>query len=129
MSLLYPTLMPFVNDRRRLACAYLTGTTQEDITVANLGKALTFPLPENDVARVFGVPRNVLLDVSVIPPRLFPTVNFLPAVPYSIEGRVSCARRDYKTCGSATSREPGVEPRKQICPVSVPFRPLSPFPA
>jgi hypothetical protein len=96
--------------------------------VANLGKALTFPLPENDVARVFGVPRNVLLDVSVILPRFFPAVNFLPAVPYSIEGRVSCARRDYKTCGSAASREPGVEPRKQICPVSVPFRTLSPFP-
>ncbi|KAH9975748.1 mitochondrial ribosomal death-associated protein 3-domain-containing protein [Lactifluus volemus] len=38
----------------------------EDITVANLGKALTFPLPENDVARVFGVPRNVLLDFRIL---------------------------------------------------------------
>jgi len=25
---------------------------------------MAFPLPENDAVRVFGVPRNVLLDVS-----------------------------------------------------------------
>jgi hypothetical protein len=129
MSLLYPTLTPFVNDRRRRVRAFLTGTTQEDLTVANLGKALAFPLPENDVARVFGVPRNILLDVSVILRRFFRTVNLPPIVPDSIEGRVSRARRDDKACGSTASREPGVEPRKQIGLVSVLFRRLSLFSA
>jgi hypothetical protein len=120
--------MPFVNDRRRHV-RVSDGVKQEDLTVANLGKALAFPLPENDAVRVFGVPRNVLLDVSVILRRFFRTVNLRPTVPYSIEGCVSGARRDYKTCGSAASREPGVEPKKQICLVSVLFRRLSLFSA
>jgi hypothetical protein len=37
---------------------------QEDLTERNLGNALAFPLAENDAIRVFGMPRNVLLDVS-----------------------------------------------------------------
>ena len=37
---------------------------QEDLTERNVGKAMAFPLPENDAVRVFGMPRNVLLDVS-----------------------------------------------------------------
>lgn len=32
---------------------------------------MAFPLPENDAVRVFGVPRNVLLDVSDILRRPF----------------------------------------------------------
>ena len=37
---------------------------QEGLTERSLGNALAFPLPENDAIRVFGMPRNVLLDVS-----------------------------------------------------------------
>jgi small subunit ribosomal protein S29 len=40
-----------------------------------LGKALAFPLPENDAVRVFGMPRNVLLDVSHVYTDFFPTLN------------------------------------------------------
>jgi hypothetical protein len=42
----------------------LTQDIQEVLTEGSLGKALVFPLPENDAVRVFGVPRNVYLDVS-----------------------------------------------------------------
>jgi hypothetical protein len=42
----------------------LTQNIQEVLTEGSLGKALAFPLPENDAVRVFGVPRNVYLDVS-----------------------------------------------------------------
>jgi hypothetical protein len=42
----------------------LTRNIQEDLTERNLGNALAFPLAENDAIRVFGMPRNVLLDVS-----------------------------------------------------------------
>ena len=45
----------------------LTQNTQEDLTERSLGNALAFPLPENDPIRVFGMPRNVLLDVSQLP--------------------------------------------------------------
>ncbi|KAI9464801.1 mitochondrial ribosomal death-associated protein 3-domain-containing protein [Russula earlei] len=38
----------------------------EDLTEGNLGKALAFPLPENDAVRVFGMPRNVLLDFRIL---------------------------------------------------------------
>ncbi|KAI9440379.1 mitochondrial ribosomal death-associated protein 3-domain-containing protein [Lactarius indigo] len=38
----------------------------EDLTEGNAGKAMAFPLPENDAVRVFGVPRNVLLDFRIL---------------------------------------------------------------
>ncbi|KAH9992708.1 mitochondrial ribosomal death-associated protein 3-domain-containing protein [Russula compacta] len=38
----------------------------EGLTEVNSGKALAFPLPENDAVRVFGVPRNVLLDFRIL---------------------------------------------------------------
>ncbi|KAH9967455.1 mitochondrial ribosomal death-associated protein 3-domain-containing protein, partial [Russula dissimulans] len=38
----------------------------EDLTEGNIGRALAFPLPENDAVRVFGVPRNVLLDFRIL---------------------------------------------------------------
>ncbi|KAI0314593.1 mitochondrial ribosomal death-associated protein 3-domain-containing protein [Amylostereum chailletii] len=37
-----------------------------EITQGNIGKALSFPLPENDVVRIFGVPRNLLVDFRVL---------------------------------------------------------------
>jgi hypothetical protein len=45
----------------------LTQNIQEGLTERSLGNALAFPLPENDAIRVFGMPRNVLLDVSQLP--------------------------------------------------------------
>lgn len=45
----------------------LTQYTQEDLTERSPGNTLAFPLPENDAIRVFGVPRNVLLDVCQLP--------------------------------------------------------------
>lgn len=53
----------------------LTQSLQEDLTERNQGNALAFPLPENDALRVFGMPRNVLLDVSH-----FPTSSFLKPI-------------------------------------------------
>ncbi|KAI0272373.1 mitochondrial ribosomal death-associated protein 3-domain-containing protein [Gloeopeniophorella convolvens] len=38
----------------------------EDLTEDNSGKAMAFPLPENDVVRVFGLPRNILLDFRIL---------------------------------------------------------------
>ncbi|KAH9990578.1 mitochondrial ribosomal death-associated protein 3-domain-containing protein [Russula vinacea] len=38
----------------------------EDLTERNLGNALAFPLAENDAIRVFGMPRNVLLDFRIL---------------------------------------------------------------
>ncbi|KAI0060655.1 hypothetical protein BV25DRAFT_1954404 [Artomyces pyxidatus] len=38
----------------------------EDITPASAGKAMMFPLPENDAVRIFGVPKNVLVDFRVL---------------------------------------------------------------
>jgi hypothetical protein len=64
MSSIYLTLMLFVNECCGQVWTSLTQRLQEDITERNLGKALAFPLPENDAVRVFGVPRNVFLDVG-----------------------------------------------------------------
>jgi small subunit ribosomal protein S29 len=44
----------------------LPSFSAEDLTERSLGNALAFPLPENDAIRVFGVPRNVLLDFRIL---------------------------------------------------------------
>jgi len=38
----------------------------EDLTQANAGKAMEFPNPENDAIRIFGVPKNMLVDFRVL---------------------------------------------------------------
>lgn len=65
---------------------------QEDLTEGNLGKALAFPLPENDAVRVFGVPRNVLLDVSAVLCHLF--LNMNPFVQFRILSKAASVVRD-----------------------------------
>jgi small subunit ribosomal protein S29 len=65
---------------------------QEDLTEGNLGKALAFPLPENDAVRVFGVPRNVLLDVSIILCQLFHYLN--PFIQFRILSKAASVVRD-----------------------------------
>ena len=64
MSLLYLNSVLCVNEHCGYMGESLTQNIQEVLTERNLGKALAFPLPENDIVRVFGVPRNVYLDVS-----------------------------------------------------------------
>ncbi|KAF8493178.1 mitochondrial ribosomal death-associated protein 3-domain-containing protein [Russula emetica] len=44
----------------------LPSFSAEDLTERSLGNALAFPLPENDAIRVFGMPRNVLLDFRIL---------------------------------------------------------------
>lgn len=66
MSLIYLASAPYVDDFCGSMRATLTQNTQEVLTERSLGNALEFPLPENDAIRVFGTPRNVLLDVSQI---------------------------------------------------------------
>ncbi|KAI0255675.1 mitochondrial ribosomal death-associated protein 3-domain-containing protein [Lactifluus subvellereus] len=51
---------------QRLDELVLPDFNAEDLTEGNLGKAMAFPLPENDAVRVFGVPRNVLLDFRIL---------------------------------------------------------------
>ena len=67
MSLIYLASVPYVNEFCCYMRTILTQNTQEDLTERSLGNALAFPLPENDAIRVFGMPRNVLLDVSRLP--------------------------------------------------------------
>lgn len=64
MSLIYLASVPYVTEFCGYVPTTLTQNTQEDLTERSLGHALAFPLPENDAIRVFGMPRNVLLDVS-----------------------------------------------------------------
>jgi hypothetical protein len=66
-SLIYLTSVPCVNRSCGYTWTTLTQNTQEGLTERSLGNALAFPLPENDAIRVFGMPRNVLLDVSQLP--------------------------------------------------------------
>jgi len=51
---------------QRLDELNLPSFSAEDLTERNLGNALAFPLPENDAIRVFGMPRNVLLDFRIL---------------------------------------------------------------
>ncbi|KAI0306051.1 mitochondrial ribosomal death-associated protein 3-domain-containing protein [Multifurca ochricompacta] len=51
---------------QRLDELMLPDFNAEELTERNLGKAMAFPLPENDAVRVFGVPRNVLLDFRIL---------------------------------------------------------------
>lgn len=60
----YLVSMPSVNEYCNHKWTTLMRNLQEDLTERNLGNALAFPLAENDAIRVFGMPRNVLLDVS-----------------------------------------------------------------
>jgi hypothetical protein len=64
MSLIYLASVPCVNKFCGYKRSILTQSTQEGLTERSQGNALAFPLPENDAIRVFGMPRNVLLDVS-----------------------------------------------------------------
>jgi hypothetical protein len=64
MSLIYLASVPYVNEFCGYGRTTLTQNTQEDLTERSVGNALAFALPENDAIRVFGMPRNVLLDVS-----------------------------------------------------------------
>jgi hypothetical protein len=67
MSLIYLVSVPYVNKFCGYTRSTLTQNTQEDLTERSQGNALAFPLPENGPIRVFGMPRNVLLDVSQLP--------------------------------------------------------------
>ena len=77
MSLIYLPSVPYVNEFCGYMQTTLTQNTQEDLTERNLGNALAFPLPENDPIRAFGMPRNVLLDVSQLQCQFFAGLNCL----------------------------------------------------
>ena len=77
MSSIYLVSVPYVNEFCGSMRETLTHNTQEGLTERSLGNALAFPLPENDAIRVFGMPRNVLLDVShQLPCQFFPDPIF-----------------------------------------------------
>jgi hypothetical protein len=63
---------------------------QEDLTERNLGNALAFPLAENDPIRVFGMPRNVLLDVSHSHASSFLNRSLFPSFGFFRNPRRSC---------------------------------------
>jgi hypothetical protein len=77
-SSIYLASVPFVDEYHSHMWTALTQHIQEDLTERNLGNALAFPVAENDAIRVFGMPRNVLLDVSH-----FHTYSFLSRILFS----------------------------------------------
>ena len=90
MSLIYLASVPYVNEFCDYMETTLTQNTQEDLTERNIGNTLAFPLPENDAIRVFGMPRNVLMDVSQFHASSL-QIRIFFLVSYSLESRISRA--------------------------------------
>ncbi|KAA1468983.1 hypothetical protein DENSPDRAFT_857644 [Dentipellis sp. KUC8613] len=54
----------FQNDR--VTELHLPVFVPEQLTQANASKAMALPMPENDAARIFGIPKNLIVDFRVL---------------------------------------------------------------